>query len=384
MRSHVTAINALLLLLLSSRYAKGMQEKSHPIEYERIGGDHKQDATGSLADMSSSSQGYERWNPRVFTVTELSLMKSPLGLRQEILSTGMVMVKVDDGVDFQGGVGERFAMDESIVYLIASSIVQNFEVSGKMLTSSDDKSASNDGLVLSSSTHAQVLGSEDGHIMDIKRRSNESVIKDEKMISSGVLTAIYSFGSKTVTDEVGSNLLVNVEFDFSESVTVQIASNEILFLVGTQWQEFYKTLKNEERHNSALRFPRMVPYTIHKNVINSYYERTFYAKSKLRTFPQAIHNSKDYYDVSHQDGTLIGDRHHVGMKMDMDDDDSSDDDSFCSGGGMTMNMDGMGISFSNSDRSCLNLIFESWTLDTNGKFVLAMFGVVLLGMFAGK
>ena len=45
-------------------------------------------------------------------------------------------------------------------------------------------------------------------------------------------------------------------------------------------------------------------------------------------------------------------------------------------------MDGMGISFSNSNRSCLNYYFERWTLDTNGKFLCAMFGTIGLGMLA--
>ena len=45
-----------------------------------------------------------------------------------------------------------------------------------------------------------------------------------------------------------------------------------------------------------------------------------------------------------------------------------------------MNMDGFGISFGNSGRSCLNYYFERWTLDTNGKFVFAMISTMCLGM----
>jgi hypothetical protein len=46
---------------------------------------------------------------------------------------------------------------------------------------------------------------------------------------------------------------------------------------------------------------------------------------------------------------------------------------------MTMYMDGFHWSLS-YDGGCINLLFSSWTLDTSGKFVGAMVGVILLGI----
>eukprot|EP00978_Attheya_sp_CCMP212_P021438 scaffold62569_cov69-Attheya_sp.AAC.1 len=51
------------------------------------------------------------------------------------------------------------------------------------------------------------------------------------------------------------------------------------------------------------------------------------------------------------------------------------------GGGMTMYMDGFRSTFaSDSDTPCLNLFFPAWTLDTRGKFVAAMLGVLFLAI----
>lgn len=83
--------------------------------------------------------------------------------------------------------------------------------------------------------------------------------------------------------------------------------------------------------------------------------------------------------------------------MDMDDDSMTmDDDSsdvFCHGSGTTMFMEGFTSSLRHrwwhfaptTQRRhtvplCLNLFFESWTLDTETKFVLACLGVVLLAV----
>lgn len=51
------------------------------------------------------------------------------------------------------------------------------------------------------------------------------------------------------------------------------------------------------------------------------------------------------------------------------------------GGGTTMYMEGFRFTLaSDSDTGCLNLFFPSWTLDTKGKFVGAMFGIFFLGV----
>jgi hypothetical protein len=53
---------------------------------------------------------------------------------------------------------------------------------------------------------------------------------------------------------------------------------------------------------------------------------------------------------------------------------------FCTGEvGMVMFMDGFRWALK-GDGTCLNLYFPGWTLDTRGKFVAAMFGVVLLAI----
>lgn len=76
--------------------------------------------------------------------------------------------------------------------------------------------------------------------------------------------------------------------------------------------------------------------------------------------------------------------------MDMDDHDHGDghnhggDDSmstpFCVGSGVTMSMFGLGASFNNPDRECVNLIFSEWTLDSEGKFAAGMIGVFFLSI----
>ena len=56
--------------------------------------------------------------------------------------------------------------------------------------------------------------------------------------------------------------------------------------------------------------------------------------------------------------------------------------SFCTGAGSTMNHVGFGFNLGNPDRSCVTLLFEDWVLDTEGKFVGAMFGVFFFAMLS--
>lgn len=73
---------------------------------------------------------------------------------------------------------------------------------------------------------------------------------------------------------------------------------------------------------------------------------------------------------------------HSSMEMDGTDmtSEAAVDSSFCNPYmAMTMYMDGFRWSLT-GDGGCINLFFASWTLDTRGKFVGAMFGVILLGI----
>lgn len=72
----------------------------------------------------------------------------------------------------------------------------------------------------------------------------------------------------------------------------------------------------------------------------------------------------------------------------------NDENKFCGGmmmmqmnerhkmGGMAMYMDGFRSSFAHpSQTPCINILFPSWTLDSRGKFIGAMAGVILLAIF---
>ena len=65
------------------------------------------------------------------------------------------------------------------------------------------------------------------------------------------------------------------------------------------------------------------------------------------------------------------------MPMEMDDSASG----FCSGSGMAMFMNGFSSAFAKRN-TCLALYLDAFTLDTAGKFVAAMFGVLALGILA--
>ncbi len=66
------------------------------------------------------------------------------------------------------------------------------------------------------------------------------------------------------------------------------------------------------------------------------------------------------------------------MPMEMDDDSTSN---FCSGSGMAMFMNGFSSAFAKRN-TCLALYLDAFTLDTAGRFVAAMFGVLVLGILA--
>ena len=66
------------------------------------------------------------------------------------------------------------------------------------------------------------------------------------------------------------------------------------------------------------------------------------------------------------------------MPMEMDDTDAS---GFCSGSGMAMYMNGFQSAFSRQS-TCLALYIDAFTLDTAAKFIVAMFGVLALGILA--
>ena len=66
------------------------------------------------------------------------------------------------------------------------------------------------------------------------------------------------------------------------------------------------------------------------------------------------------------------------MPMEMDDNDAS---SFCSGSGMAMFMNGFASAFAKRN-TCLALYIDAFTLDTAVKFIVAMFGVLALGILA--
>ena len=67
------------------------------------------------------------------------------------------------------------------------------------------------------------------------------------------------------------------------------------------------------------------------------------------------------------------------MPMEMDDDNASN--TFCSGSGMAMFMNGFASAFAKRN-TCLALYFDAFTLDTAVKFIIAMFGVLVLGILA--
>ena len=62
----------------------------------------------------------------------------------------------------------------------------------------------------------------------------------------------------------------------------------------------------------------------------------------------------------------------------MDDDGTSNN--FCSGSGMAMYMNGFASAFGKN--TCLALYINAFTLDTAVKFIVAMFGVLALGILA--
>lgn len=51
-------------------------------------------------------------------------------------------------------------------------------------------------------------------------------------------------------------------------------------------------------------------------------------------------------------------------------------DIFCQGTGSTMNRYGFGVSLNNPERGCVILLYEDLVLDTEGKFIGAMLGVL--------
>ena len=62
---------------------------------------------------------------------------------------------------------------------------------------------------------------------------------------------------------------------------------------------------------------------------------------------------------------------------------AAEDIGFCAGVGVDMHMDGFhSLMFDTAPASCLNLLFVTWTLDSAGKFVAALFGVFLAAILS--
>jgi hypothetical protein len=108
-----------------------------------------------------------------------------------------------------------------------------------------------------------------------------------------------------------------------------------------------------------------------------------YIKSSLLTlFLKCTFAFANNMDSGHSNHNNMGDNmtddgHNHGRSLSNMDD--MKENKFCTGNGMSMNMEGYSLSFGNT-RPCLNLWFSNWTLDTEWKFTLAILGVICLGI----
>jgi len=349
----------------------------------------------------------ELWTPRLFTSLQLESLQNSHAIHHELATSGVIRI-VNGGCDEEFGYincdSMAAALIQNVEFAIANagSSGRSDDISSSRLrnpnTASARRSLILDGITSETTTTAR------GNEMELSRKAEDPTSPTLLLAQhDGVLISISSFIPVDVDYEPHRVLQLKLSSGAIVDVEMGHYTNEVVMMVGTQWSTRYG---DESGGVVGLHAPSYGMTMMKYSFLEM---RRYYTKSSSPTIQQQDSKntardlssslsspsrivSKTAKSIDGEGRTATVEAHsHMLMKthsnafMDMDDmdmDDDGDDSKFCSGMGMDMNMEGFGASLGDSDRSCLNLYFESWTLDSNGKFVAAMFGVLLLGIFA--
>ena len=252
----------------------------------------------AITATSSASLSPEVWSPRSFTMDELMLFGRRLSIRQELMSTGVILVDLRSS--------ERAVSDdihlfmESIVDVLTNSVVKNIVVASNTNT---DRNGRNNYPILQG-INTKLDSSKDDHDNGIA-----SFISN-----NGVLSAL-------LPNTKDGKAIVDVEFTSGDIVQIHVASNEVLFFAGTQWSHTFENSKT--MHLRSISY-HVVSYT-------GFTERIYYDQAGYDYTIQRIALAHLDHDQSHIHNDKDSAKNFLVMDMD---DDMGDDDSFCSGGGM--------------------------------------------------
>lgn len=354
----------------------------------------------------------ELWTPRTFTPLQLESLQNSHAVHHELATSGVIrIVNVIDGEEY-GDINSDF---------MAAALIQNVESATAAHRSSR---RNNDGPSSRMRNRHHAAAAAGSLILDGITSETSIYTHDSESSAVGGLTSslfalaqydgvLISISSLRVHQHVPGDeqqqsdavldreVVVRLGLPSGPTVDVEIGGpNEVVMIVGTQWSTRYMYDERSSGLDVVLHAPSygIMPLQSRSDDDDSSLEiKRYYTKSSSPATRQYIMENADHDKSGRSISSRIvkanveGHIHmatahsHMNMRTDinMDMDDMGDDDyGFCSGMGMDMNMEGFGASLGHSDRSCLNLYFESWTLDSNGKFVAAMSGVLLLGVFA--
>mmetsp|Transcript_26391 Transcript_26391/g.40856 ORF Transcript_26391/g.40856 Transcript_26391/m.40856 type:complete len:491 (-) Transcript_26391:129-1601(-) len=363
----------------------------------------------SIVRINGAEQSQHRnelWTPRLFTPLQLESLQNSHAIHHELATSGVIRI-VNDGYNAENDYINCDSMAAALIQNVEFAIAhgsggRSDDISSSRLRNRNTASARS--LILDGIT-SETTTTKTDHIhdneMELSRKAEDPTSPTLLLAQhDGVLISISSFVPVHHDVDYEPHRVLQLKLPSGAVVDVEMGhyTNEVVVMVGTQWSTRY----SDESGVVGLHAPSYGMTMMRHSFLEM---RRYYTKSSSTSMQQqdskiTAHNPSFSSSPSRlvsrttksigegRTATVVAHSHmdaktHSSAFMDMDDMDMDDDDSkFCSGMGMDMNMEGFGASLGDSDRSCLNLYFESWTLDSNGKFVAAMFGVLLLGIFA--